>query len=136
MPSGVFKPYAGVSTAIMIFTKTGTGGTDKVWFYDMKADGYSLDDKRNPVEDNDINDIVERFSNLDNEVNRKRTEKSFFVPVEEIRDNGYDLSINKYKEIEYEEVKYDSPQEIMLRIRELEMDITAGIEELAEMIGE
>lgn len=136
MPSGVFKPYAGVSTAIMIFTKTGTGGTDKVWFYDMKADGYSLDDKRNPVEDNDINDIVERFSNLDNEVNRKRTEKSFFVPVEEIRDNGYDLSINKYKEIEYEEVKYDSPQEIMLRIREIEMDITAGIEELAGMIGE
>ena len=136
MPSGVFKPYAGVSTAIMIFTKTGTGGTDKVWFYDMKADGYSLDDKRNPVEDNDINDIVERFSNLDKEVDRKRTEQSFFVSVEEIRDNGYDLSINKYKEIEYEEVKYDSPQEIMLRIRELEMDITAGIEELAEMIGE
>lgn len=136
MPSGVFKPYAGVSTAIMIFTKTGTGGTDKVWFYDMKADGYSLDDKRNPVEDNDINDIVERFSNLDKEVDRKRTEQSFFVPVEEIRENGYDLSINKYKEIEYEEVKYDSPQEIMLRIRELEMDITAGIEELAEMIGE
>ena len=136
MPSGVFKPYAGVSTAIMIFTKTGTGGTDKVWFYDMKADGYSLDDKRNPIEDNDINDIVERFSNLDKEVDRKRTEQSFFVPVEEIRENGYDLSINKYKEIEYEEVKYDSPQEIMLRIRELEMDITAGIEELAEMIGE
>ena len=136
MPSGVFKPYAGVSTAIMIFTKTGTGGTDKVWFYDMKADGYSLDDKRNPIEDNDINDIVERFSNLDKEVDRKRTEQSFFVSVEEIRDNGYDLSINKYKEIEYEEVKYDSPQEIMLRIRDLEMDITAGIEELAEMIGE
>ena len=136
MPSGVFKPYAGVSTAIMIFTKTGTGGTDKVWFYDMKADGYSLDDKRNPIEDNDINDIVERFSKLDKEVDRKRTEQSFFVPVEEIRDNGYDLSINKYKEIEYEEVKYDSPQEIMLRLREIEMDITAGIEELAEMIGE
>lgn len=136
MPSGVFKPYAGVSTAIMIFTKTGSGGTDKVWFYDMKADGYSLDDKRNPIEDNDINDIIERFSNLDKEVDRKRTEQSFFVPVEEIRDNGYDLSINKYKEIEYEEVKYDSPQEIMLRIRELEMDITARIEELAEMIGE
>ena len=136
MPSGVFKPYAGVSTAIMIFTKTGSGGTDKVWFYDMKADGYSLDDKRNPIEDNDINDIIERFSNLDKEVDRKRTEQSFFVPVDEIRENGYDLSINKYKEIEYEEVKYDSPQEIMLRIRELEMDITAGIEELAEMIGE
>ena len=99
MPSGVFKPYAGVSTAIMIFTKTGTGGTDRVWFYDMKADGYSLDDKRNPIEDNDINDIIERFSNLDKEVDRKRTEQSFFVPIEEIRDNGYDLSINKYKEI-------------------------------------
>lgn len=136
MPSGVFKPYAGVSTAIMIFTKTGTGGTDKVWFYDMKADGYSLDDKRNPIEANDINDIVERFSNLDKEVDRKRTEQSFFVPVEEIRDNGYDLSINKYKEIEYEEVKYDSPQEIMLKIRKLEMEITTGIEELAGMIGE
>ncbi|MDY4251671.1 class I SAM-dependent DNA methyltransferase [Clostridium sp.] len=136
MPSGVFKPYAGVSTAIMIFTKTGTGGTDKVWFYDMKADGYSLDDKRNPVEENDIADIIERFNNLDKEEDRKRTEQSFFVPVEEIRENGYDLSINKYKEIEYEEVKYDSPQEIMLRIRELEMDIMSGIEDLAEMIGE
>ncbi|WP_303211289.1 class I SAM-dependent DNA methyltransferase, partial [uncultured Clostridium sp.] len=136
MPSGVFKPYAGVSTAIMIFTKTGTGGTDKVWFYDMKADGYSLDDKRNPIEDNDIDDIVERFNNLDKEVDRKRTEQSFFVPVDEIRENGYDLSINKYKEIEYEEVHYDSPQEIMLRIRELELNITTGIEELAEMIGE
>lgn len=134
MPSGVFKPYAGVSTAIMIFTKTGTGGTDKVWFYDMKADGYSLDDKRNPVEENDIADIIERFNNLDKEEDRKRTEQSFFVPVEEIRENGYDLSINKYKEIEYEEVKYDSPQEIMLRIRELEMDIMSGIEDLAEMI--
>lgn len=136
MPSGVFKPYAGVSTAIMIFTKTGTGGTDKVWFYDMKADGYSLDDKRNEIENNDIPDIIERFSNLAEEANRKRTEQSFFVPVEEIRENGYDLSINKYKEIEYEEVQYDSTQEILLRIRELEMDISAGIEELAEMMGE
>ncbi len=97
MPSGVFKPYAGVSTAIMIFTKTGTGGTDKVWFYDMKADGYSLDDKRNTIEDNDIPDIIERFNNLDKEEDRKRTEQSFFVPVDEIRENNYDLSINKYK---------------------------------------
>ena len=95
-----------------------------------------LDDKRNEVAENDIPDVIERFNNLDKETDRKRTEQSFFVPVEEIRNNGYDLSINKYKEIEYEEVKYDSPQEIMLRIRELEMDITAGIEELAEMIGE
>ncbi|MEG0712447.1 MAG: N-6 DNA methylase, partial [Niameybacter sp.] len=136
MPSGVFKPYAGVSTAILIFTKTGAGGTDKVWFYDMKADGYSLDDKRQETEDNDIPDIIERFSNLEDENDRKRTEKSFFVDVQEIVDNGYDLSINKYKEIEYEEVEYAHPREILLKIRELEMNITAGIEELAEMLGE
>ena len=134
MPSGVFKPYAGVSTGIMIFTKTGTGGTDKVWFYDMKADGYSLDDKRNPVEDNDIDDIVERFENLDKEVERKRTEQSFFVDVEEIRENGYDLSINKYKEIEYEEVVYDEPGVILGRIRKLEDEIAKGLEELERML--
>ncbi|MDF2612355.1 MAG: type restriction-modification system methyltransferase subunit [Clostridia bacterium] len=134
MPSGVFKPYAGVSTAILIFTKTGAGGTDKVWFYDMKADGYSLDDKRQPIETNDIPDIIARFNNLEAEADRKRTEASFFVGVKEIRDNGYDLSINKYKEIEYEEVEYAHPKEILQKIRELEMDITAGIEELAEML--
>lgn len=134
MPSGVFKPYAGVSTAIMIFTKTGSGGTDKVWFYDMKADGFSLDDKRNPVEENDINDIIERFSNLENEEDRKRTEQSFFVSVEEIRENGYDLSINKYKEIEYEEVVYDAPSVILGRIKELEKEITKGLEELEGML--
>ena len=136
MPSGVFKPYAGVSTAILIFTKTGVGGTDKVWFYDMKADGYSLDDKRQEVEANDIPDIIERFNNLEEEQDRKRTEQSFFVDLQEIVDNGYDLSINKYKEIEYEEVEYAHPSEILLKIRELEIDITAGIEELAEMLGE
>ena len=136
MPSGVFKPYAGVSTAIIIFTKTGIGGTDKVWFYDMKADGYSLDDKRNPIEDNDINDIVERFGNLDKEVDRKRTEQSFFVSVEEIRDNGYDLSINKYKEIEYEEVHYDAPSVILDRIKSLEEEITQGLEELEKMVND
>lgn len=130
MPSGVFKPYAGVSTAIMIFTKTGTGGTDKVWFYDMKADGYSLDDKRNPIEDNDMPDIIERFSNLDKEEDRNRTEQSFFVPVEEIRENDYDLSINKYKEIEYEEVVYDEPKVILERVKKLEKEITEGIDEL------
>ena len=134
MPSGVFKPYAGVSTAIMIFTKTGSGGTDKVWFYDMKADGFSLDDKRNPVEENDINDIIERFNNLENEEDRKRTEQSFFVPVEEIRENGYDLSINKYKEIEYEEIVYDAPSVILRRIKELEKEITKGLEELEGML--
>ncbi len=102
MPSGVFKPYAGVSTAILIFTKTASGGTDKVWFYDMKSDGYSLDDKRQEIEGSDIPDIIERFSNLDKEVDRKPTDQSFFVDVEKIKDNGYDLSINKYKEIVYE----------------------------------
>ena len=98
MPSGVFKPYAGVSTAILIFTKTGSGGTDRVWFYDMKADGFSLDDKRQEIADNDIPDIIERFNHLDAESDRARTEQSFFVPVEEIVANDYDLSINKYKE--------------------------------------
>ncbi|NFB51460.1 SAM-dependent DNA methyltransferase [Clostridium botulinum] len=136
MPSGVFKPYAGVSTAIIIFTKTGTGGTDKVWFYDMKADGYSLDDKRNPIEENDIPDIIERFNNLDKEENRERTEQSFFVPVDEIRENNYDLSINKYKEIEYEEVVYDEPKVILNRVKELEKEITEGIGLLEEILNE
>ena len=113
MPSGVFKPYAGVSTAILFFTKTGAGGTDKVWFYDMKADGLSLDDKRQAVEANDIPDIISRYENLPAEENRQRTEQSFMVPVEEIRDNGYDLSINKYKEIVYEKVEYE-PTSVIL----------------------
>lgn len=134
MPSGVFKPYAGVSTAVMIFTKTGTGGTDKVWFYDMKADGYSLDDKRSEIEENDIPDIIERFNNLDKEEDRKRTDQSFCVPVEEIRENGYDLSINKYKEIEYEEVVYDEPKVILDRVKKMEKEITEGIDELEKMI--
>ncbi|HDK7175465.1 TPA: SAM-dependent DNA methyltransferase [Clostridium botulinum] len=136
MPSGVFKPYAGVSTAIIMFTKTGTGGTDKVWFYDMKADGYSLDDKRNPIEDNDMPDIIERFSNLDKEEDRKRTEQSFFVPIDEIRENNYDLSINKYKEIEYEEVVYDEPRVILERVNKLEEKISHGLKELERMIEE
>lgn len=106
MPSGVFKPYVGVSTAILIFTKTGTGGTERVWFYDMKSDGFSLDDKREPLGDTgDIEDIVTRFSRMEDETARARIQQSFLVPVEEIRANGYDLSINKYKEIEYPPVK-------------------------------
>ena len=136
MPSGVFKPYAGVSTAIMIFTKTGTGGTDKVWFYDMKADGYSLDDKRNEIAENDIPDIVERFNNLDKETDRKRTEQSFFVTKEEIVENGYDLYINKYKEIVYEEVIYDEPKVILRKISNFEEVISKGIEDLKIMLGE
>ena len=134
MPSGVFKPYAGVSTAVLIFTKTGHGGTDNVWFYDMTADGFSLDDKRSPVADNDIPDIIARFRNLDAEKDRQRTEKSFFVPKAEIVENGYDLSINKYKKTEYKPVEYPSTQEIMAELRELELEITKGLAELEEML--
>lgn len=98
MPSGVFKPYAGVSTAIMIFTKTGAGGTDNVWFYDMKADGFSLDDKRQVIKDNDIPDLIERYhARMESELERKKTEQSFFGSKDDIKKNGYDLSINKYK---------------------------------------
>lgn len=135
MPSGVFKPYAGVSTAILIFTKTGHGGTDKVWFYDMKADGFSLDDKRGPVADNDIPDIITRFRHLDAEADRQRTEQSFLVPKQEIVDNGYDLSINKYKKTEYKPVEYPPTSEIMAQIRELEMKIGEEMEALEEMLG-
>ncbi|PFA10284.1 DNA methyltransferase [Bacillus cereus] len=134
MPSGVFKPYAGVSTAIIIFTKTGVGGTDNVWFYDMKEDGYSLDDKRSPIDENDIPDIIVRFHSLGSENERKRTEQSFFVPVEEIVENGYDLSINRYKEIEYEEVQYEDPKVILADIKKLEGEIMEGIKELEGMI--
>ena len=134
MPSGVFKPYAGVSTAIMNFTKTGAGGTDNVWFYDMQADGYSLDDKRNPVTDNDIEDIIARFGNLADEEDRKRTDRSFFVPKAEIVGNGYDLSINKYKETAHIEIEYDRPEVILNKIIVLEQRIHAGITELQAMI--
>ena len=134
MPSGVFKPYAGVSTAILIFTKTGHGGTDKVWFYDMKADGFSLDDKRSAVAENDIPDIIERFHNLDKETYRAKTEQSFFVDKADIVNNDYDLSINKYKETEYVPVEYPSTAEIMADLHELEMEITKGLAELEEML--
>lgn len=134
MPSGVFKPYAGVSTAILIFTKTGHGGTDKVWFYDMQADGLSLDDKRSPVDENDIPDIIERFRNLDKEAERARTDKSFFVEKDEIKENDYDLSINKYREIEYVPIEYPSTLEIMTDIRELELEIGQAMDELEKML--
>lgn len=134
MPSGVFKPYAGVSTAVLVFTKTGRGGTDKVWFYDMKADGFSLDDKRSAVEANDIPDIIERFHHLEGEQERKKTEQSFFVTKEEIAANGYDLSINKYKEVEYVPVEYPSTEELMADLHEIEREITAGLAELEGML--
>ena len=134
MPSGVFKPYAGVSTGILIFTKTGHGGTDNVWFYDMKADGFSLDDKRSEVKENDIPDIIERFNNLDKEVDRKRTEQSFFVPIEEIKENDYDLSINKYKEVIYEKIEYRPSKEILGDIASLNQEIDKCIKELQSLL--
>ena len=134
MPSGVFKPYAGVSTGILIFTKTGHSGTDKVWFYDMKADGYSLDDKRAQVKENDIPDIIERFKHLENEIDRKRTEQSFFVDKEEIVKNDYDLSINKYKEVIYEKVKYPPTSEILAEIESLNNEINKNIAELKVLL--
>ena len=130
MPSGVFKPYAGVSTGILIFTKTGHGGTDKVWFYDMQTDGLSLDDKRTPIAQNDIPDIIERFRNREKEADRERTEKSFFVEKSEIAENGYDLSINKYKKVEYTPVEYPPTSEILADLKQLEAEIAKGLNEL------
>jgi len=130
MPSGVFKPYAGVSTAILIFTKTNAGGTDKVWFYDMKADGYSLDDKRTPIKQNDIPDIIERFNNLEVEKTRERTDQSFFVGKSEIVENGYDLSINKYKKTEHIAEVFETPANILKQILNLQEEITADLKKL------
>lgn len=134
MPSGVFKPYAGVSTAVLVFTKTGAGGTDKVWFYDMKADGFSLDDKRSEIAENDIPDIIARFHHLEQEEGRERTEQSFFVPKEEIVENDYDLSINKYKKIEYIPVEYPPTSEILDELEKLNREIAVGLEELRGML--
>lgn len=134
MPSGVFKPYAGVSTAVLIFDKTGYGGSDDVWFYDMKADGFSLDDKRSKISENDIPDIIERFKNLDNEKDRKRTDQSFLVPKEEIAKNDYDLSINKYKEVVYEKVEYEPTNVIMDKIEELQQQIENDLKLLRAML--
>ena len=135
MPSGVFKPYAGVSTAILLFTKTESGGTDNVWFYDMQADGYSLDDKRNPTDANDISDIIARFQNIDQENTRARTDKSFLVPVSEIRDNKYDLSINRYKEVVYEEKVYEKPAVIIEQIEALDQERADLLKHLKEMLA-
>ncbi len=134
MPSGVFKPYAGVSTAVLIFTKTGVGETDSVWFYDMDADGLSLDDKRQPVAENDIPDLLERWKNRNIEQDTDRTEKAFFVPKTEIAANGYDLSINRYQETEYAEVKYESPRIILQKLRSLEDEIQADLDALERLL--
>jgi type I restriction enzyme M protein len=159
MPGGVFKPYAGVSTAILIFTKTGTGGTDKVWFYDMKADGRSLDDKRSLLVNEDIlnslevpehlseeeknklhenfnlPDIIARYPSRDND-NRERTEQSFRVPMDEIKANDWDLSINRYKEIVYEEVEYEHPNAILDKVSTLDKERAELQKKLEEMLKE
>jgi type I restriction enzyme M protein len=140
MPSGVFKPYAGVSTAFMVLTKTNSGGTDQVWFYDMQADGYSLDDKRSPQPDkSDLPDILARWQDYrsggQTEAKRQRTDRSFLVPKDEIAGNDYDLSINRYKEVEYEAVQHDSPQAILKRLAKLEAEIAEGRKELEGMLG-
>mgnify|MGYP001791536840 CR=1 FL=1 len=133
MPSGVFKPYAGVSTAVLIFTKTGVGETDYVWFYDMQADGFSLDDKRQPVEDNDIPDLLRQWKQRNSQ--KIGTNKAFFVAKEEIKKNGYDLSINLYKEIEYEKVEYEPPKVILQKLRKLENEIQEDLNDLEELLG-
>ena len=135
MPSGVFKPYAGVSTAILIFTKGGE--TDKVWFYDMQSDGFSLDDKRTKLDnDGDIPDIIETWRTVkkDKTLNPTKEDKWFWVEKKEIASNDYDLSINKYKEVEYEEVVYDAPSAILERIEAIESEISKGFKELKGML--
>lgn len=154
LPSGAFKPYAGVSTAILLFTKTNSGGTDHVWFYDMQADGWSLDDKRQPLldesklgpspvapltdaehEKNNLPDVLSRWSQrADNELERPRTAQSFCVPKADIETEGYDLSINRYKEVVHEAVDYESPLVILERLKALEAEIRAGMDELEGML--
>ena len=136
LPSGVFRPYAGVSTAILFFTKTDSGGTDEVWFYDVRADGFSLDDKRNPVDANDLPDVLERWGSRDGtERDRARTDQSFTVPKQEIVDQAYDLSINRYKEIEYAEVEHRPPLDIIADIEQLEAEILQDLADLKAMLS-
>ena len=155
MPGGVFKPYAGVSTAILLFTKTNSGGTETVWFYDMKADGLSLDDKRadlvppekqGPVprealsadehEKNNLPDILSRWSEREgSEKDNERTAQSFCVPKFDIEEQNYDLSISRYKEIVYEEVEHRDPNEIIEDLKSLEAEIQQGMQDLQEMLS-
>lgn len=136
MPSGVFKPYSGVSTAILLFTKTDAGGTDDVWLYNMEGDGFTLDDKRDPDEKhNDIPDILSRWCNLDAERDRARTEKSFLVPKSEIVENGYDFSFNKYTETVYKRVDYPPTEEILADLDDLNRQMTESLAELRKMLA-
>lgn len=140
MPSGVFRPYAGVSTAILLFTKTNSGGTDNVWFYDMQADGYSLDDKRNPLDEskhelNNLPDILRRWQHRGKEASCARSEQSFLVPKSEIAGNDYDLSINRYKQVKHEEVQHEPPQKLLTELKALEAEILRGMDELEGMLS-
>lgn len=135
MPSGVFKPYSGVSTAVLVFTKTDAGGTEDVWLYNMEGDGYTLDDKRDPdPKHDDIPDILERWGRLDSERERTRTEKSFLVPAQEIRDNEYDFSFNKYVETVYERIEYPPTEEILADLEAINARIADGLAELRQML--
>jgi type I restriction enzyme M protein len=134
LPSGVFKPYAGVSTAIIVFTKGGK--TKDVFYFDVQADGFSLDDKREPIPGkNDLPDLIDRWKKRNPKKDTDRTDKAFFVPVLKIRNEKYDLSINRYKEIVYEEEEYDSPREILARMKGLELEILADLDEVEGMLG-
>lgn len=136
MPSGVFKPYSGVSTAILVFTKTDAGGTDDVWLYNMEGDGFTLDDKRDPDEKHDdIPDILQRWDNLAAEKDRSRTDKSFLVPREEIVENDYDFSFNKYTETIYERKEYPPASEILADLKVLNESIANGLAELETMLS-
>lgn len=154
LPGGVFKPYAGVSTAILVFTKTNSGGTDHIWFYDVASDGWSLDDKRTPLlsEDklgpvpavalsdeehgkNNLPDVLSRWMVRDQEeMRRPRTAQSFCVPKQEVADHGYDLSLNRYQEVVHEEVKHRRPVEILAELKRLEAEIQEGMRELGAML--
>jgi len=132
MPSGIFKPYAGVSTAVLYFTKGEP--TEKVWFYDMEADGYSLDDKRNEIKENDIPDILERFEKRKKEDNKDISKKSFFVSIDEIKANDFDLSINKYRKEKHEEVIHRNSKEIIKEAKKEVKELLEGFEELEKLV--
>ena len=135
LPSGIFRPYSDVSTSILIFTKTNAGGTENVWFYGMQADGFSLDDKREEVEENDIPDIITRFSNLEAEKERSRKEKSFMVSKEDIAKNGYSLRMKEYKEIEYQKIEYPSSEELLNDVDALKDELVASLQELRGLLS-
>lgn len=136
LPSGVFRPYSGVSTAILFFTKTNSGGTDHVWFYDVEADGFALDDKRNPVEANNLPDVLARWVDRGgSELNRGRTEQSFCVPKADIVAQGYELSVNRYKEVVHDEIEHRAPLDIIADIEALEVEIAQGLADLKAMLS-